>query len=364
MAHRSRLSLLVLLLFLALLAACGQAAPAAPQAAATAATTDSNLGGLKAYLVEKTTALTANTARFRQDSDRYYEMAKSANFDYSALWSTRRAEVTKAVEQARGDWIVTSPTYEQMEGIVAGTPSLAQYDVILDAGPAATENLEEAAPFDLTLPDGRVLTRPGNLFGVTESTLWGTFADYTAPGLHADFNDDGKQDFGETLPDANVLKSAVDALDKYANDLRGAAQSWQPAEAEAFAALVDNVPTVTDFFDGWKESRFVSGEASTRRDFVVISRLSDIVDNISSWQVIYQDLSPSVRKVDAAQDAQISEGLNNLKTFVGDLYAQEQGGKRFDPEEADLLSAEAGNRATAISGQIAQVAAKLNIPLK
>jgi hypothetical protein len=96
----------------------------------------------------------------------------------------------------------------------------------------------------------------------------------------------------------------------------------------------------------------------------VVSRLSDIVDNISSWQVIYQDLSPAVRRVDASQDAQINEGLNNLKSFVGDVYAQEQGGKRFNPEEADLLSAEAGNRATAIAGQISQVAAKLNVPLQ
>jgi hypothetical protein len=357
----------VLLSLLALLAACGQAAPAAPSAAATAApaaATSSHLGGLKAYLIEKTTALATSTARFRQDSDGYYELAKSANFDYTALWKNRRADVAQAIERARGDWIVTSPTYEQMEGIVAGTPSLVQYDVILDAGAAATESIEDAVPFDLTLPDGRVLARPGNLFGVTESALWGTFDEYIAPDLWADFNDDGKQDFGETLPDANVLKGAVDALDKYANELSGAARAWEPAEAEAFAALVDNVPTVTDFFDGWKESRFVAGAASTRRDFVVISRLSDIVDNISSWQVIYQDLSPAVRGVDAAQDAQISEGLSSLKSFVGDLYAQEQGGKRFGPEEADLLSAEAGNRATAISGQIAQVAAKLNIPLK
>jgi hypothetical protein len=180
----------------------------------------------------------------------------------------------------------------------------------------------------------------------------------------ADFDGDGKQGFGESLPDANVLKASTDALDKYANELRTAAAAWQPTESEAFSALVGNVPTVSDFFAVWKDSRFVSGAASTRRDFVVVSRLSDIVDNIGSWQVIYQDLSPSVRAVDQAQDKQITEGLNDLKTFVGDLYAQEQGGKRFNPEEADLLSAEAQNRATAISGQIAQVAAKLNVPLQ
>jgi Imelysin len=365
----ARLAMLVLALPLAL-AACGQQ-PAAPAPTAARASTApvttapaASLAGVKTYLTQKTVALTDATAKLRVDSDRYYALAKAANFDYAALWNSQRAEVTKAVQQARGDWIIASPLYEQMEGIVAGTPSLRQYDVILDAGTSAMESAEDAVPFDLTLPDGRVLSKPGNLFGVTESTLWGTYAQYTVPKLSADFDGDGKQGFGESLPEANMLKAGASALDKYANQLRTAAAAWQPTESEAFSALVGNVPTVSDFFAVWKDSRFVAGAASTRRDFVVVSRLSDIVDNIGSWQVIYQDLSPSVRAVDQAQDKQITEGLNDLKVFVGDLYAQEQGGKRFNPEEADLLSAEAQNRATAISGQIAQVAAKLNVPLQ
>jgi len=364
---------LLLIACLLLIAACGQtplAAPAAGNApiatssgAATSAPAQTNLDGLKAYLVGKTTALTDSIATFQRDSDQYYELSKAANFDYAALWSSKRADVTAALARARGDWIISSPTYEQMEGIVAGTPSLAQFDIILDAGTSATDNLDAAVPFDLTLPDGRVLPKPGNLFGVTESALWGTEPAYVVPNLWADFNANGAHDFGETLPDANVLKGAVDALGTYADDLRSAAQAWQPITSEAFVALVDNVPTVSDFFASWKESRFVAGDASTRRDFVVVSRLSDIIDNISSWQVIYQDLSPAVRTVDAAQDAQINEGLTSLKALVSDLYAQEQAGKRFTPEEADFLSAEAGDRATAIAGQLAQVAAKLNIPL-
>ena len=46
------------------------------------------------------------------------------------------------------------------------------------------------------------------------------------------------------------------------------------------------------------------------------------------------------------------------------MYQQEQGGKRFSPEEADLLGTEAQNRATAITGQVTQVAAELNIALE
>ena len=62
--------------------------------------------------------------------------------------------------------------------------------------------------------------------------------------------------------------------------------------------------------------------------------------------------------------AQAGQRLNDLKAFVADVYQQEQGGKRFSPEEADLLGAEAQNRATAIAGQLTQLSAQLNVPLQ
>ena len=38
-------------------------------------------------------------------------------------------------------FIQSNPQYEQMEGIAAGTPSLRQYDIILDAGTSAAEGV-------------------------------------------------------------------------------------------------------------------------------------------------------------------------------------------------------------------------------
>src|SRR5262249_49786122 len=157
----------------------------------------------------------------------------------------------------------------------------------------------------------------------------------------------------------NVLKGGVDLLNQKASELATAAAAWQPTEQEAFGALVANVPTVSDFFDGWKNSRFVQTDPSkASRDFAAVSRLSDIEDNITSWQTIYQGLSPAVLTVDQAADRQIQEGLRDLKAYVADIAAKEQAGKHYTPEEADLLSSEAGNRATAISGQISQAAAQ------
>ena len=54
-----------------------------------------------------------------------------------------------------------------------GVPELADYDVILDAG-ADGSDPENAVPFDLKLPDGRVLKKPGNFFFLTETALFGT----------------------------------------------------------------------------------------------------------------------------------------------------------------------------------------------
>lgn len=360
MKHKICLSLVGGLLAIAL-TACVQT-PTTPSPTPTAAAT-ANLDGIKAYVLEQTRALTDAAAELQASSNDYYALAQSTGFDYATLWNTRRSEVIATIDSARAAWIKASPIYEKMEGIVAGTPRLAQFDVDLDAGAAGDEDPDRAVSFDLVLPDGRTLPKPGNLFGVTESTLWGTESTFTA-NITADWNNDGAITFGETLPDANVLKGSVDLLVQMANDLHMAAKAWTPTESEAFTALVVMVPTMSEYFASWRDSRFVSGDASTQRDFNVISRLADIQDILGGLEVVYAQVRPRVETVDKAQAEQIAAGLRDLKAFVADVYAQEQNGKRFTPEEADILGAEAQNRATAITGQISQAAGLLNIKIE
>lgn len=372
---------LLVVLSAGVLAGCGArpsasaptAAPAptgAPAASTSAPSTSAapaaqaDLSGIKDYLVQKADGLQQDTAALKQVSDRYYELAKVANFDYAALWRDHRADATATLLEARKAWMVASPAYEQMEGIVAGTPALAQFDVDLDAGSSGAEGGDNVVSFDLSLPNGTSLPKPGNLFGVTESTLWGTEPAYRAAGVQADLNGDGAIGFDESLPDANVLKGGVDLLASQAAALAQAARGWQPTEAEAFRALVVMIPTMNEYFDSWKHSRFVAGDKTEQRDFVAISRLSDIQDILGSLQVVHQGVSPLIKKLDTTQDRQIGTGLTELRDFVADIYKQEQGGKRFSPEEADLLGAEAQNRATAITGQVSQAAARLNIVVK
>lgn len=351
--------LLTLLAATLLLSAC---APATSAPAAEAAAGETDLSGIKDYLLGKQVELQAASDALKAAADDYYAQAEAAGFDYAALWAADPAKATSAIEAAREAWLAASPAYEQMEGIVAGVPTLADYDVILDAGSSAEEDPEGAVPFDLTLPDGGVLAQPGNLFGVLESTLWGTYADFSS-GVEADLDGDGAIEFGEVLPDANVLKGAADLTNSYVVELGAASEAWEPTESDAFTALVVMVPTMSEYFGSWKNSRFVAGEASTQRDFVVISRLSDIQDILSSLQVVYGEVKELVATVDATQAEQIETNLADLKSFVAGVYAEELGGKQFTAEEADLLGAEAQDRATAIAGQVAQVAASLGIEI-
>lgn len=340
-----------------LLSACSSTATPAPTAIPTP-----HLDGIKEYLLGQTSALVAATAQLQTATSRYYQLAETTAFDYTALWQNRRDEAMAAIVAAREAWIAASPIYEKMEGIVAGTPSLAQFDVDLDAGAAGNEDPDNAVSFDLALADGRTLPKPGNLFGVTESALWGTEPAFTAP-VATDWNGNGTLEFGEALPDAYVLQAGVDLLAQKARELDTAARAWTPTESDAFTALVVMVPTMSEYFASWRDSRFVLGETSTQRDFNVISRLADIQDILDGLEIVYAQVRPQVATIDPAQAEQIATGLRDLKTFVAGIYAQERSGRRFTPEEADTLGAEAQNRATAITGQLSQMAGALGIPL-
>ncbi len=321
-----------------------------------------DLDAVKTYLMENVAAMQASLDRLDEASDAYHSLAEASGFDYATLWNSERAAVIGTLIEARDAWLDASPLYEQAEGIVAGVPLMAEYDVIMDAGASGEEDPEEGVMFDLNLGDGRVFERPGNLFGVLESTLWGTAADYSS-GVAADLNLNSETDFGEVLPDAWVLQAAADTMKFYSDDLVATAESWDPTTDEAFGALVVMVPTMSEYFAAWRDSRFVSGADATRSDFVVISRLSDIEDILGGLIVVYDSVSSLVAGANSVQDEQIETGLGDLLGYVSDLYTQERGGRAFSAEEADLFGDEAQGRAQAITGQIAQVAAILNITL-
>ena len=93
--------------------------------------------------------LAAGVRRARQagvDYDHARLLSEHARRGRAASSPTRRSSGSRGI-----------PTTSGWKGVVAGTPSLAEFDVIIDAGSSAAEDPESAVPFDLNLPDGRVL---------------------------------------------------------------------------------------------------------------------------------------------------------------------------------------------------------------
>src|SRR5262245_13251466 len=279
-SRRRLVTLLATAIGAAALAGCGgsdeQSTP--DPSAAQQPVTQAQLDGVKDYLLTHTRRLQGFTAEFKTDAEAYHELARKAGFDYGALWNQSSAAVRPLLDGLKANWIQGNPYYERMEGIVAGTPSLSRYDVILDAGSSAAEDPESAVPFDLTLPNGKVLKQPGNLYNLTEGSLWGTLPGTLPAGTPADLDGDGKTEFGEELPDSGLLVSSARAFDRYAQELDTSAKAWQPSDSDAFTALVVMVPTMSEYFGQWKESRFVLGNRSDSESFNVVSRLSDIRD--------------------------------------------------------------------------------------
>lgn len=333
-------------------------------AAQSTPSAEPDLGAIKSYVVENVGKLTGGTAAVLEFAEWYFELAESVEFDYQALWDQHGAEIAPRLFEARRAWVEdASAHYELSEGIVAGVPSLAYFDVLLDAGVSAEEDPEEALDNVVELPNGETLDRPGSLFhNVTEPALWGTRAEWV--GLAVDLDGNGAIEFTEVLPEANVLVGGVRALNSGALELQEAVEAWEPTLSDAFTALVVMIPTLEGYFEEWKGSAFVAGESAEEVRFVGNSRLVDIVGIFTGLNLTYAQLKGLVSTVDADLAGQIETNLDQLTTFVRDLLDQENAGTRFTPEQADLFGAQLQEQAATTAGLVAQAAALLEIPIE
>jgi len=350
---------------LALATGCGaEDAPPAASTDAPAPAAAPGLGAIKAYLLDHTRELAASTRALAEQGERYHAMAAQAGFDHARLLRERRDEVRAAVEEMQATWRAANPQYEEMEGVVAGVPELADFDVIIDAGSDASDP-ESAVPFDVRVSQDRVLEQPGNFFFLTETSLFGTNEAFQARGVaEPDLDGDGRVAFGEAVPDAQVVRAVTRDFAAQARALDAAARRWTPQRADALQALVTMTPTMSEYFGQWKDSRFIAGSDAGEQAFAASSRLQDIEDILSGLVTVYANVEPVIAEADPAQAAQTGRDLRGLRAFAADLRAREQRGTRFDAEQADALGAEAQSRAEAIAGQVAQAAAQLGIELE
>jgi hypothetical protein len=360
-----RIALALALCALALsAAACGDDDSSDDSASTTETTArGADLAAIKDYLLEHTERLTRDTGKVRANAEEYYELAKSADFDYARLLQDNRPRVRRLVREAQRAFASANPSYEEMEGVVAGVPSLAEYDVIIDAGSDASDP-ENAVPFDLKTPGGRTFEQPGNFNFLIETAAFGTEPKFQAKGVKADLDGDGRVEFGESVPDADFYVAAARDFERYAKELDGAAREWEPTPSDALTALVVMTPTMSEYFAAWKNSRFIAGEKATETAFVAASRLQDIADILSGLVLVYDNVQPLVARADSQQAKQTEQSLKNLHDFAADLQQKEAAGEKFTAEEADTLGSQAQERAETIAGQITQAAAQLNIEIE
>ena len=348
----------------AAICAAGLAGTASGSSGKAAAPT--SLSGIKSYLLGRSQTLVGELAASRARAERYYALAKTSGFDYGELWQQHGPAVSRLLLASKPSFDRAHRAYEEEEGIIAGVPSLAQFDVIMDSGTSSADDPKTAVPFDLRLPDGRVFKRPGNYFhALLEPTLYGTDPRFVAKGQEkVDLDGDGKVEFGEVLPDANALVAIMRGFEQSARQSAKAAAGWKPTNSDVLTALVVMVPTMEGYFGEWKGSRFILGNKASERAFVSHSRLIDVHGILFSLQTVYAGIKPELNRAGAAQSAQIGSQLRSLTAFVDSIYAKEEAGKRFKPAEADLLGGQAQKQANAIAGQVSQAAGVLGIKLQ
>jgi hypothetical protein len=336
---------------------------ASTAATQSAAAKGADLSAIKDYLLAHTERLVADTGKLRTDAEAYYALAKGADFDYGKLLADKRDETAATVKKLQTDFAAANPAYEEMEGVVAGVPSLADFDVIIDAGGDASDP-ENAVPFSVKTPAGRTFKQPGNFNYLVETSTFGTEPRFTAKGVEPDLDGDGKVEFGEALPDADFLVAAARDFESSAKELDAAARKWSPTQQDAFTALAVMTPTMSEYFEAWKNSRFIAGDKAEEKAFVVASRLQDIADILGGLNLVYDNVEASIAKVDRQQASQTGASLEKLQAFAEDLRKQEEGGKRFTAQDADTLGGEAQDQAEAIAGQVTQAAGQLGIQLE
>jgi hypothetical protein len=329
----------------------------------TSAEAAAELAPVKTYLTDHSAELVTQVDKLQASADEYYELAESVDFDYALLLKEHGDDVERILNESKEAFVVANPAYEEMEGIVAGVPRLAHYDVDIDAGSDASTP-EDAVSFTLTTPSGEQLKQPGNLFFLTETALYGTNPDVAAKGVEPDVNGDGEVEFGEGLPDADIYKATLDEFAAQAKSLDEDAQEFEPTPSDALTSIVVMTPTMSEYFEAWKNSRFIAGEGATEQGFVATSRLSDIADILGGILVTYNGMEPTIASENAAQAKQTKQELKSLVDFASDLRDREADGEKFTAKQADALGSQAQTQAEAIAGQVTQAAKQLEIELQ
>jgi hypothetical protein len=315
---------------------------------------------VKGYLRGTLTKMVQASDEFVVNAAGYQKLVDANGGDPAKAFAQSPDEVTKLVAVLRENYkAMDSFGYETIEGIVAGVPKLSDFDVYLDAGVPQDQagSGTPVAPVILTLPDGSKIDREGCLFTyLIEPMLWGSNKKLVVP---VDLDHDGKIGPRESLPRADILSAVAKDVCAKIHELNETAIAWQPSTSDYFSAIITMTPTLSGYFDDWKESRYA---AETSGKFTAISRVSDMRGIMFSVAVLYGAVHPQVAAKDLALANSIQRGFDGILAFIDRVDQREKkAGAAMTPPEVDELGEQAKQKADKLVPQVEQAAALLDL---
>ena len=312
--------------------------------------------GVKEYLLAVIASSRSGAADLRRDAGQYADLCKQYGSPAAAA-AAQPVRVGVLIHRCRNDYKrVDSFGYEYMEGIVAGVPELIKYDVELDSGvPMKGAGVQDqVADITLDTPDERI-DKDGSLNNfLIEPTVYGTNPRFVAtpnvslPGYSGPIN----------LPKPGLLVALADyAVAGYAR-LDHDARRWQPNDRTLFQAMFNMTPTLSGYFDDWKEAKKYGGSLGGR--FVAVSRVSDMRGIMASTRLNWVSMEPKVTAKDPALSEQISKGYNRVMQFIDTIDARDQR-RPLAVQTIDALGEQAKERADKLTVEVSQAAAELGL---
>ena len=196
---------------------------------------------------------------------------------------------------------------------MAGVASLADYDVIIDAGSSARIPRARPSRSTSSCPTARRSSSRATSCSsprrrctgpTTTSPPRASRPTWTATARSSS----ARRSRREHLPGHHARVRQVRARARH----RG--ERLRADDSDAFSALVIMTPTMSEYFEAWKNSRFVSGGDASEQAFVATSRLSDIADILEGLVLTYDGVEPLVAEADPQQAKQTEESLRSCTT--------------------------------------------------
>jgi hypothetical protein len=311
-----------------------------------------DVSDVQQYLATTTQKMKAASASFAQAAKRYADLVDEAGGDYAKANAAHKTEIDGLVKTMQEDYkALDSFGYETVEGIIGGVDAFTHYDRDLDAGTPAAEGADNIAEVTLTLRNGEKIDRQGAVFTyIIEPALWGGDPRWIVP---FDRDGDGTIAPRESLPKADVLLAASDYTSKQVAALHADATSWKPTTKDCIGAMIVMTPTLSDYFEDWKESRY-SDKQSGR--FFAVSRVSDMRGIMGSCAVMYQGVDPEVAAKDAALAKSIRKGFDGITVFLDKIDTREKDGS-ITLAEIDEMASQAKSHTDKLVPQIEQAQA-------